>query len=71
MTTVTRIRDWATGYTRLGRNDAVIVRHDNGRAVRFEFDSDDDYIYVYTYRWLSSGMIRESQDPVRAFRRNV
>lgn len=65
---VTRIRDWATGYARLGQNEAVIVRHGGGRAVRFEFDSDDDYIYVYTSRWQGAGY-RESQDPVRRFRR--
>ena len=67
---ITRIRDWATGYTRLGPSDALIIRHGNGRAVRFEFDSDDEYIYVYTSRWFFPGGMRETQEPVRRFRRS-
>jgi hypothetical protein len=65
---ITRIRDWATGHTNAARNEAVIVRHADGRAVRFEFDSDDDFFYVYTSRWIG-GNVREGQDPVRRFRR--
>lgn len=70
-TQIVRIRDWATGYTRPGCNDAVIVRHGDGRAVRFEFDSDDNYFYVYTYRWTGGGTVRASTDPVRKFRRSA
>lgn len=65
---ITRIRDWATGHTRPARNEAVIVRHGDGRAVRFEFDSDDEYFYVYTSRWIN-GSRQETPSPVRRFRR--
>lgn len=30
---------------------ALFVYHDDGRAVRFEFDHDDDFVYVYASVW--------------------
>lgn len=75
MVTITKHTNWQSAYDaqRPGQNDALIIRHDDGREVRYEFDSDANHFYVYARRWtISADGSRTDQgyDPVRAFRRH-